>query len=152
MKKAFLLLLVCMLLAPGCSHLGKIRNITMWNEFEKNVRAYLQLVRWHELETAATTFSSPDILPEYRKRISDAEQIRITDYRIIEMECKPETGEGVARVEFEYYRPPSIRVQRVRDVQRWKYEGIVGEGSWRLQTVLPLFHPPGPTSETASPP
>ena len=55
------------------------------------------------------------------------------------MECDPVKGEGKAKVEFDYYRPPSTKVHSVEDIQKWSYEEENGRRIWRLQTLLPEF-------------
>jgi hypothetical protein len=127
------------LLLGGCSTLDAIKNINVGNDFEKDSRAYLQLIRWHELESAVVTYVSVPVQKDYRKRIEAAGDVHVADYRIKSMECDPENGEAKLKVEFDYYRPPSTRVLTVVDNQKWSYEGQEGGRSWRLQTLLPEF-------------
>ncbi|HEY6871317.1 MAG TPA: hypothetical protein VI298_01190 [Geobacteraceae bacterium] len=131
-----LLAVVIPLLLTSCTTL---RNINIGGEFEKSSRSYLQLVRWQEFESAAVTYVSPPLREAYRERIKAAGEVKVADYRVKVVECDPVKGEATAKVEFDYYRPPSTRVLTVEDVQKWSYEDENGQRIWRLKTLLPEF-------------
>ena len=120
----------------GCSTL---KNINVGNDFEKDSKAYLQLVRWHELESAMTTYVSASVQEEYRKKITAAGEVLVVDYRVKSMECDPVKGEASLKAELDYYRPPSVTVKTVVDNQKWSYEGEDDARFWRLKTTLPDF-------------
>lgn len=124
----------------GCGTVETIKQISIGSDFEKNSRAYIQLVRWHELESAMNSYASPSIREEYRKKIAAAEGVQVVDYRIKNMECDPAKGVGSLKVEIDYYRSPSIRILTVVDNQEWVLEQEEkGIRDWRLKTVLPDF-------------
>jgi hypothetical protein len=116
-----------------------LKNISIESDFEKSSREYSQLVRWHELESAEATYVTPSLREEYQKRVTAAADVKVTDYRVKVMECDPVKGEATAKLEVDYYRPPSIRVLTVEDVQKWHYEDDNGTRVWRLKTLLPEF-------------
>ncbi|HEX8960072.1 MAG TPA: hypothetical protein VF775_00710 [Geobacteraceae bacterium] len=124
------------LLLTSCTTL---RNINIGGEFEQSSRSYVQLVRWQEFESAAVTYVSPPLQEAYRERIKAAGEVKVADYRVKSVECDPEKGEATEKVEFDYYRPPSLRVQTVEDVQKWSYEDERGRRVWRLKTLPPEF-------------
>jgi len=132
------ILLTAMLTLPlvACTTL---RNINIGGEFEKSSRSYIQLVRWQEFESAAVTYVNPPLQEAYRQRIKEAGEVKVADYRVKMMECDPAKGEATAKVEFDYYRPPSTRVLTVVDVQKWSYEDENGQRIWRLKSLLPEF-------------
>jgi len=140
MKRSWLALIpLAMLLLGGCSTFETIRNVNIGSDFEKSSRAYVQLVRWHEMESAMVSYVSAPRRDDFRKRIEAAGEVQVVDYRIKSMECDPVKGEATMKVEFDYYRPPSTRVLTVVDNEKWSYEGPDGGRNWRLQTLLPEF-------------
>ena len=134
-----LLAVILTLMLTACGTLRNIKYTNIGSEFGKSARNYIQLVRWHELESAASTFVSPLLLEEYRVKMKDANNVRIIDYRVIKMECDPIKGEGTAKMELDYYRPPSVKVFTVEDLQKWSYEGEENNRTWRLRSFLPEF-------------
>lgn len=118
---------------------GTLKKINIGGEFEKSSRSYMQLVRWREFESAAVTYVDPPLLQEYRKRVNDAGEVKVADYRVRAMECDPVKGKATVRVDLDYYRPPSTRVFTVEDVQKWSYDEENGRQEWRLKTLLPEF-------------
>jgi hypothetical protein len=140
MKRSKLALLALVALILGsCSTFEAIKNANIGGDFEKDSRAYLQLIRWHELESAVVSYVSPPLRQDYRKKIESAGETQVVDYRIKAMECDPVKGKATLKVEFDYYRLPSTRVLTVVDNQKWSYEEENGGRHWRLQTLLPDF-------------
>lgn len=138
LKKSLLAAMIPLLLT-ACSTFKDLKNINIGSEFEKSAKNYTQLVRWHELESAASVYVSPPLLEAYRQRIKEADEVKIADYRVKLLECDPEKGKGTATVELDYYRPPSTRLLTVADLQKWSYEEENGRHLWRLKTLLPEF-------------
>jgi hypothetical protein len=124
------------LLLAGCATL---KNINVGGEFEKSSRGYIQMVRWQEFENAAVTYVTPSLQKAYRERIKAAGEVKVADYRVKVAECDPVKGEATTKVEFDYYRPPSMRVLTVEDVEKWSYEDDNGRRIWRLKSLLPEF-------------
>ena len=140
MKHAKILLAVILsLMLTACGIFRDIKYANISSEFAKSSRDYNQLVRWNELESAASSFVSPLLQEKYRERIKDAGTIRITDYRVMRTECDPIKGEGSAKMELDYYRPPSVKLNTVEDLQKWSYEGEENKRAWRLKSLLPEF-------------
>jgi hypothetical protein len=134
-----LLAVILPLMLTGCGTFRDIKYANIGSEFVTTTKNYIQLVRWNELESAASTFVSPLLQEKYREKIKDASTVKITDYRVLKMECDPIKGEGSAKMELDYYRPPSVKVHTVVDLQTWSYEGDEKSRSWRLKTLLPEF-------------
>jgi hypothetical protein len=86
-----------------------------------------------------TTYVSASEQEEYRKKITEAGEVKVVDYRVKTMECEPVKGEASVMVELDYYRPPSVTVKTVVDNQKWSYEGEKDNRTWRLKTPLPDF-------------
>lgn len=137
--KNSLLAAMILLLLTACSTFKDLKNINIGSDFEKSTRNYTQLVRWHELESAASLYVSPPLLEAYRQRVKETDEIKIADYRIKLLECDPEKGEATATVELDYYRPPSVKLLTVAYLQKWSYEEENGRHLWRLKTLLPEF-------------
>ncbi len=131
-----LLALLIPFLFTGCA---AIKDATVAGEFEDSTKAYRNLLRWQEFESALTTYVSVSQQEDYRLRIKETGEIKIVDYRVKKETCDPVKGEGIVLAEFDYYRPPSVTVKTVVDKQKWKYERQDGTGSWRLTTPAPDF-------------
>jgi hypothetical protein len=140
MKHVKILLAVILpLMLTACGTFRDIKYAKIGNAFVTSSKDYMQLVRWNELESAASTYVSPQLQEKYREKIKNASTVKITDYRVMKTECDPIKGEGTAKMELDYYRPPSVKVNTVVDLQKWSYEGDEKSRSWRLQTLLPEF-------------
>lgn len=137
MKRGKLLLAVLIpFLLIGCA---TIKNYTVAGDFEDSVKAYLNLLRWQEFESAQTTYVSVPLQEEYRRKIKEAGELKIVDYRVKKQTCDPAKGEGIVVAEFDYYRLPSVTVKTVVDNQKWTYERRDDTGSWRLTSPAPNF-------------
>jgi len=134
-KKRFLAAAIPLIFA-GCATL---KNANIGEEFEKSSKSYLQLVRWQEFESAAVTYVTPSLQEAYLQRIKAAGEVKLADYRVKVMECDPVKGEAATKVEFDYYRPPSLRLKTVEDVEKWSYEDDNGRRVWRLTSLPPEF-------------
>jgi len=133
------LIALATLIIGGCSTFDTIKNANIGGEFEKSSRAYVQLIRWHEMESAMVTYVDTPLRADYQKRITEAGETQVVDYRIKSMACDPVKGEAELTVEFDYFRLPSTRVLTVADHQKWSYVEQSGVHSWQLQTLLPVF-------------
>jgi hypothetical protein len=123
----------------GCGTMKEMKNKDIAIEFDQSAKGYNRMVRWHELDGAETAYVPPGLRDEYRKRVIDAAEVKIVDYRVKSMECSPVKGEGSAWVEFDFYRPPSVTLHTIEDRQKWAYEGTEGNRAWHLTTLLPEF-------------
>jgi hypothetical protein len=130
---------LALLVVGGCSTFDTIKHVNIGSEFEKSSRAYVQLIRWHELESAMATYVGTPLRADYQKRITEAGETKVVDYRITSMACDPVKGEATLTVEYDYYRLPSTRVLTVVDHQKWSYVEQAGVRAWQLQTLLPSF-------------
>jgi hypothetical protein len=127
------------LLFAGCgTMMREIKEKDIAIEFDQSARGYNRMVRWHELDSAEA-YVTPKLRDEFHKRIIAAGEVTIVDYRVKSMECSPVKKEGSVRVEFDYYRPPSVTLRTREDHQLWTYEGEEGKRAWRLTTLLPDF-------------
>jgi len=133
--KLGIVLLSCLVTTACVNHTG-IRE-----EFEKSVKDYNRLLRWHEVPTAGMIY----MVPEEREAYSaSADKIKkqdltITDYRILTMECFTDTGKGDAVVEFDYYILPSNRIKTLTYKQEWIYREISDKKTWKVKSALPVF-------------
>ena len=127
---------VAALLLNGCAAMEIAKIGT---ECENSTKDYNRLLRWNELDNALSTYVSPSLKEEYRKRMADTEKVKIADYRVKSRECDPVKRVATTKVEIDYYRPPSITMKTVVDNQEWSYEGPEEGRVWRLKTLLPEF-------------
>ncbi|HPX60966.1 MAG TPA: hypothetical protein PLN25_04265 [Deltaproteobacteria bacterium] len=132
------LLVVCLALTSSCS---AYRNYNRRDDFERNVKTYNRMLRWHEVETAGMRFMDPDGRDLF---LATAESIKkrgvsIIDFRILTTECLPEKGTGDAVVEFDYYIMPSNRLKTVTYRQKWAYRDTETQNGWKVKSSLPEF-------------
>src|SRR6266545_2443681 len=101
MQKWKFSLLLCLLLTLNACR-------TMYSttlECEQNSKAYNRMLRWQEYDLAETSLVDPALRAEFQKKMTAAKDVRIVDYRVKKLECRPEKGEAEAVVEFDYYIP-----------------------------------------------
>lgn len=108
-------------------------------KFDRSVKAYNRLLRWHELENAVMNYGDPEHLEE---NLKEAEAIKkrgvsITDYRILTSNYSADKQTGDAVTEFDYYILPSNRIKTASYRQEWIYQKKLN--AWKLKTHLPLF-------------
>ena len=128
------LLLSASLMLTGCA------SVTGVSEgFDKSVNAYNRLLRWHEIDSAGTTYMAADQQESFLRQADLLRKrgLSITDYRILSSRCLPEARTGEAVTEFDYYILPSNRIKTISYRQEWVY---LEEGNgWKLKSGLPLF-------------
>lgn len=109
------------------------------DEFDRSVKAYNRLLRWHEIESAGITYIDPEIRDEYLKQADSLKKrgLSVTDYRILSSRYLPENKSGDVIAEFDYYILPSNRVKTISYRQDWIYLKEIN--SWKLKSGLPLF-------------
>ncbi|MDD2580539.1 MAG: hypothetical protein PHR66_00965 [Desulfuromonadaceae bacterium] len=107
--------------------------------FERSVKAYNRMLRWHEIESAGMTYIEPEQLKDYLKRAETLKKrgLSVTDFRILTAVYLPETKTGDAVTEFDYFILPSNRVKTVTYRQEWVY--MESLKSWKLKSGLPDF-------------
>jgi len=128
---------VIIALTGGCE---TIQKTVVASDFEQSSKTYNKMIRWNELEKADVVFPPPDRREEFKEKVKAAKGVKVTDFRIKNLECNPETGEATVVLDIDYYREPSITIKTVEDVQKWKYElEGVGVRRWRLMTMPPDF-------------
>jgi hypothetical protein len=130
------LLLCCLLPAACAGGTAKIRE-----EFDKSVKNYNKMLRWHEVPGAGMTYMVPEGREAFQK---SAERFRkqgvtITDYRILTTECLPDKGTGDVVAEFDYYILPSNRIRTLTYLQEWVYRQADDVKSWKVKSPLPPF-------------
>lgn len=130
------LCIVCLTLA-ACATLTD--RLDRSEEFERSVKAYNRMLRWHEIESAGMTYIEPEQREDYLKRAETLKKrgLSVTDFRILTTVYTPETKTGDAVVEFDYFILPSNRVKTVTYRQKWVYMGSLK--SWKLKSGLPDF-------------
>jgi hypothetical protein len=108
-------------------------------EFNRSVKEYNKLLRWHEMESAGMTYIDPDLREEYLKQADTLKKrgLSVTDFRILTTTYLPEKRSGDVIAEFDYYILPSNRVKTVSYRQEWVYQE--NTKSWKLKSGLPVF-------------
>lgn len=109
------------------------------DEFDRSVKAYNRMLRWHELENAVMTYADPEQREEHLKRADTLKKrgLSVTDFRILSTRYLPENQSGDVIAEFDYYILPSNRVITISHRQEWVYRENIK--SWKLINGLPPF-------------
>jgi hypothetical protein len=127
---------LALLLLSACSYW---RDMNARDDFEKYSKGYNKMVRWQETEQACLLYVDKAIRDRFLARVEAAREVKIADYRIKSLECDPERKEATARVEMDYYIPPSTRLKTLEDVQKWTYVEDDAVTGWRLISLFPEF-------------
>lgn len=108
-------------------------------EFDRSVKAYNRLLRWHEMEDAGMTFIDSGLREEYIKQAAILKKrgLSVTDFRILSSRCIPDKKTGDVVAEFDYYILPSNRVKTVSYRQEWVYLETLKR--WKVKSGLPVF-------------
>lgn len=108
-------------------------------EFDRSVKAYNRLLRWHEIESAGVTYIDPDLREDFLKQAETLKKrgLSVTDFRILSSKYIPGKKSGDAIAEFDYYILPSNRIKTISYRQDWIYQESIK--SWKLKSGLPVF-------------
>ena len=108
-------------------------------EFDRSVKAYNRLLRWHEIESAGVTYIDPELREDFLKQaeILKNRGLSVTDFRILSSKYIPEKKSGDVITEFDYYILPSNRIKTISYRQDWVYQESIK--SWKLKSKLPVF-------------
>ena len=128
-----LLCILCLTLTACATQTG------LSEEFDRSVKAYNRMLRWHEIENAVMTYSDPEQREEYLKQADTLKKrgLSVTDFRILSSRYLPEKKSGDVLAEFDYYILPSNRVKTISSRQEWVY--LESIKSWKLKSGLPAF-------------
>jgi len=134
-----LLCIVCLTLTACATLTGLSDNFDRSKAFDRSVKAYNRMLRWHEIESAGMTYIDPEQREEYLKRAETLKKrgLSVTDFRILSSRYLPEKKSGTVVAEFDYYILPSNRIKTISDRQEWIYREETN--SWQLQSGLPPF-------------
>lgn len=134
MLKGFLCI-VCLMLTACAAQTG----FGLSQEFDRSVKAYNRMLRWHEIESAGMAYIDPELQEEYLQRVESLKKcgLTFTDFRILSARYLPDTQTGDAVAEFDYYLLPSNRVKTVSYRQEWVY--TESDKRWKLMSGLPDF-------------
>ncbi len=108
------------------------------DEFDKTTRDYLIVLRWQNFETASL-FAASSIRDEFERRVEDAKNVEVLDYRIINVDYDEPKKKATVNVEISYRMLSSNQVRTLVDKQVWSYGEENGSKQWRLMSVLPKF-------------
>ena len=133
-KLVQIFLCIVLMMLTGCA-----TQTGLIEEFDRSVKAYNRLLRWHEIESAGMTYIDPDLREEFLKRadILKKRGLSVTDFRILSTTYLPEKRSGDVVAEFDYYILPSNRVKTISYRQEWVY--LENIKSWKLKSGLPAF-------------
>ncbi|NTV49301.1 MAG: hypothetical protein HGB32_01355 [Geobacteraceae bacterium] len=108
-------------------------------EFDRSVKAYNRLLRWHEIESAGATYLDPELQEDFLKQTETLKKkgLSVTDFRILSSKYIPEKKSGDVIAEFDYYILPSNRIKTISYHQDWVYQESIK--SWKLKSKLPAF-------------
>jgi hypothetical protein len=128
--RAFLLVLLLMVAVVSCSSTANVKE-----DLDATTKAYGIIMRWKNFESAEA-FAVSSIRDEFKKRVEEAANVVVVDYRVIRGDYNEEMNNALVNVEITYYTLTSNRIRMLIDKQVWTHEkGKV----WKLMTLLPEF-------------
>lgn len=124
---------ICLMMTACAAQIG------VSEEFDRSVKTFNRLVRWHEIESAGMTYLGQEQQEEFMKQAEALKKrgLTITDYRILFTRYLPEKHAGDVVAEFDYYILPSNKIKTVSYRQEWLYQESTK--SWKLASRLPTF-------------
>lgn len=125
------LLVTIIALLGGCA---TIRNKTVGSALEKSSKDFNSMMRWNDMENAGRAFLPENLQEDFRKNLKG---LKITDFRVKNIDCSPEKGKATVTVEFDYYREPSITMHTVVYAQQWEYLTENNSNRWQLKNLPP---------------
>ncbi|MDD2734545.1 MAG: hypothetical protein PHF56_11440 [Desulfuromonadaceae bacterium] len=130
-----MVLLLCLMLTACAA----ATQAGLSEEFDRSVKSYNRMLRWHEIENAGMTYIDPGLLDQYLKQAESLKKrgITVADYRILTSKYLPDNKSGDVNAEFDYYIMPSNKVKTISYRQDWVYRESTK--SWILLTGLPVF-------------
>jgi hypothetical protein len=135
-----LLVLVTLLILSSCASMQEsIRTARITDEFTTSSKGYVQIIRWHEFDKTTLIIVDEPLREDFQKRMMAAEQVKVVDYRVKDLDCSPLKGTAEVTVEWDYYIPPSVTIKTVKDPQKWRYVEDKNRHGWILTTLLPVF-------------
>lgn len=133
-----LITMICCLMLCSCATLRESNNR---EAFEKSMKGYNKMLRWHEIEGAGVLYMDPELRDAFLKTAESMRKrgVSIADYRILSSECLPEKGTAEVIAEFDYYAMPSNRIKTLTYRQNWVYIDTDQKKQWQLKSALPEF-------------
>jgi len=127
------LVVICLMLTACATQTG------LSEEFDRSVKEYNRLLRWHEIESAGVTYIDPELREDFLKQAETLKKkgLSVTDFRILSSTYIPEKKSGDVIAEFDYYILPSNRIKTISYRQDWVYQESIK--SWKLKSKLPVF-------------
>jgi hypothetical protein len=142
-KKGNLMKTICLLLMSALLLMllscESLRTSRISEDFDTTSKGYIKLVRWHEFNKSTLIYVDDSLIEDFQKRVDAAKDVNVADYRIKNIECRPEKGDAEVLIEWDYYIPPSVKLKTVQDAQKWRYIDEKEQKRWVLMTLLPEF-------------
>lgn len=107
-------------------------------DFDKIFTDYNDMLRWHRFEDVRL-FPDDTISEKYKKRLEMAKDVKVVDYRVINVTFDEKKKEAAIQVELDYYTLSSPILRTVVDDQKWVFTGEKDKRVWRLMSLLPEF-------------
>lgn len=118
-----------LLIGPGCAGLGSLGRR---DDLEETQKKYVRLLRWGEYD-AASSFVADDARPGFREQIPALQNIRFSDYEIIDTELNEDVDEAKILVSYRAYHLGRLVEHAWSERQTWE-RGAGGE--WRITPDL----------------
>lgn len=126
-------LLIVVVALVACASIEERGEI---NAFTKASRDYGRMLRWRSYDGAASFLRTRDGAP-IRADIGGLKDIRVTAYKIIDSEVRPDERSATVTAVMDYYNERENRVKTLTDEQNWWYDPA--SERWFLDGQLPDF-------------
>ena len=127
------------LLMTGCGMLPA-KILTPESQFVRVQDDFMQRLRWRDVQGAANHFTAPH-RESFLQHFSEADELNITDVRLLSAEYVAEGERMETELEVEYFLLPSVTVKTFRFQQQWGFfrSGEKLPGKWRITSHFPEF-------------
>ena len=109
----------------GCASYNAL--VADGDELNNSVREYNELVRRNDFEKAKG-FAADAVKQEFTARAEAAKNVKVAEYRILNIDYEDFKGAEIVKVQFDYYLPPASAVKTLVDEQVWSFVYVKEEG------------------------
>lgn len=136
---ALLLILLCLLAAPGCKSVNQMLH-PPGKQSESALDDFVYAMRWQQYREASM-FMKPEFRKDFLKQFKELKDLTITDVRLMDTVLSEEGKKAEVLIEIEYYLLPSVTLKTFELEQTWTY--VEGEnlapGHFQIITPFPPF-------------
>ena len=131
----FLLLLLCLFSLASCA-----RPLDPASDLMDDAKHFRDAMRWQDY-VGAGRHMRDDVRPQLMEMFQENDDLRIVDSAIYRVDLAPEGGSAEIEYHMQYYRLPSMRVEKWNWLQQWQLQPGKGmnKGMWLIVNSPPTL-------------